>query len=1279
MTGQRNAEFPDQLFLSHVRDALWRRPSQASVMIGSGFSRNARKNRPDAPNIPLWADLARALAKNLSRDNPRGKHARHEPTADRVLDLAQKYKDSFGRTRLHQFLMESVRDEDFSPGDLHHRLLALPWSDVFTTNWDTLLERCLPVPERAYTLVTSKNHLPVCPSPRIVKLHGSIPGTLPLIVTRKDYRRYPKRCASFVNTVQQAMMETVFLLLGFSGDDPNFRQWLDWVRKNLGNSAPRIYLAGWLRLSKSRRRELRANNVVPIDLAQHPNATHWPEPLWHAKALDWILLSLEHGRPYAPEDWPSHAAPHRPSVPAELQPVQSVLVRRPEEEPWSPEQGEPDDPADLERIREVLRIWRHNRECYPSWLVMPSGAAHEMREKTNKWQPAILAALPHLPDGTVRLGALSELVWRREAVLDPLFKDLEKAVLAVLEEIDCERRLVSGDEPVDLDWGCVRRQWRALAATLVTEARFNFDGEKFEYWIEQLAPFMAEDEDLAERVQHEKCLWALNQQEYAQLQDLVGQWKPRATDPVWLLRKAALLSELGRKEEARELALGVLETVGRWSNDPGSLASVSREAWALRLAHVTDDDTEDMISRLGELEARCRELAQYRCDPWAEVRHHEQAVVGSRPEEKQRPFDLGRRTGEGLSFSNVANYRALAALRAIRFAEVTGSSSVYSGNLLRGAAEALLPYSPEWTSALAVRSANGGAGRQFSKTLSRWQIAFMAPKLAQSLAAAQRRTIDLALEQVERSTGAVQTWWLWSQRLEAAMEALSRFVLRLKPGEVERVLQLARSLYCDPRIHSRVQYSEPLAHLLRRSWEALPGSLQAQHALDLLRLPIVGVDGFTVHMESHFEDPGYIIIDAATSVRGDPAPARSEQKESAWVEVVGLVDKGLRAGGTARKRAAVRLAALSRWQRLTPDERQRLAGALWDSGLGCDGLPRDADLHPWVFLILPEPEIGLAEKRLRSAWVRSGTWEDESRESLEKVLAGAGAALSRLPEHGHEIKLSNAEADSLRAAIGLWAGMEPSTILPWDRPHMLREWRNTLRNVAALLVELEMSPGTAQRLLDIVRKLSTEKTPAFELVPGIVKSDQELADSAAALLRIGLGGSMPDQREQAASAWGGLYLWLRASALGDSGLPRPPDHLVFEIGVIISAPRWSVLSQALEIAAWIYEEGMEEHRELLGPPALSGLGFLRRALVFREISPNPVVEQPQVSEDDVDVPLLRWRCVRLSKAMDSAGFGGETAVAGWLEDAETDPLPEVRFAVEEWQDGLASRNAPDAE
>ena len=47
--------------------------------------------------------------------------------------------------------------------------------------------------------------------------------------------------------------------------------------------------------------------------------------------------------------------------------------------------------------------------------------------------------------------------------------------------------------------------------------------------------------------------------------------------------------------------------------------------------------------------------------------------------------------------------------------------------------------------------------------------------------------------------------------------------------------------------------------------------------------------------------------------------------------------------------------------------------------------------------------------------------------------------------------------------------------------------------------------------------------------------------------------------------------------------------------------------------------------------------------------------------------------------MHSAGLRDEAAVTGWLKDAESDPLPELRLAVEEWQDGRVSRNPPDSE
>lgn len=73
-------------------------------------------------------------------------------------------------------------------------------------------------------------------------MHGSFPSMHPFIITSEDYRSYPHKFASFVNTVQQSMLENTFCMIGFSGNDPNFEKWIGWIRDNLIENAPLIYL-----------------------------------------------------------------------------------------------------------------------------------------------------------------------------------------------------------------------------------------------------------------------------------------------------------------------------------------------------------------------------------------------------------------------------------------------------------------------------------------------------------------------------------------------------------------------------------------------------------------------------------------------------------------------------------------------------------------------------------------------------------------------------------------------------------------------------------------------------------------------------------------------------------------------------------------------------------------------------------------------------------------------------------------------------------------------------
>ena len=187
-------------------------------MVGSGFSRSAEMKAPRGGTPPDWADVARAMHAKLKQISAKAGGSGVDSSALDALSTAQRFSDEFGRVELHRFLRDQIRDDDMEPGGLHRRLLALPWVDVFTTNWDTLLERTRELTiSPTYEVVRAVDELPLASRPRIVKLHGSLPAHFPLIATELDYRDYPKEFAPFVNTARQALMETLFLLLGFFG------------------------------------------------------------------------------------------------------------------------------------------------------------------------------------------------------------------------------------------------------------------------------------------------------------------------------------------------------------------------------------------------------------------------------------------------------------------------------------------------------------------------------------------------------------------------------------------------------------------------------------------------------------------------------------------------------------------------------------------------------------------------------------------------------------------------------------------------------------------------------------------------------------------------------------------------------------------------------------------------------------------------------------------------------------------------------------------------------
>nr|WP_295300544.1 SIR2 family protein [uncultured Blautia sp.] len=237
--------------------------NHAAVMIGAGFSKNADKISATDKWFKNWNELSDMFYDTVYGNGGPGKEYNSS------LRLAQEVEVTVGRPKLERILKDAVPDEDYGPSEVYIKLMELPWRDVFTTNYDTLLERAADkVSKRRYNVVVNQEDLVNSnDAPRILKLHGSFPSQRPFIITEEDYRTYPIKFAAMVNTVQQALLENVFCMIGFSCEDPNFLSWIGWIYDNLGkSSSQKIYMISVSHISEAKQKLLFDKNIIVVDL-----------------------------------------------------------------------------------------------------------------------------------------------------------------------------------------------------------------------------------------------------------------------------------------------------------------------------------------------------------------------------------------------------------------------------------------------------------------------------------------------------------------------------------------------------------------------------------------------------------------------------------------------------------------------------------------------------------------------------------------------------------------------------------------------------------------------------------------------------------------------------------------------------------------------------------------------------------------------------------------------------------------------------------------------------
>lgn len=473
---------------------------KASVMVGAGFSRNA-----DVPNhikVKQWNDVGEDIYCRLQAAN------NVEPK-ELVFKTPMRFASEFaavnGRSELDNLIRDAIPDDKMNPGALHRQLLELPWRDVFTTNYDTLLERARGGLQRHYSVVTSKEMLLYKKSPRIIKLHGSFPDKTPFLMTEEDFMDYPKEHPEFVNTVRQALVESIFCLVGFSGDDPNFTSWQAWLQDVMGEYAGPSYLITCDKnYDEAFKVLMKQRGVEVVNLSEIKGLGDFKT------ALDFFFTYLS-----------------------------------PREPEWS---GRVEYDWRKVNLIEITESMKEVRESYPGWFVLPKRYYDDFSDMIYYF-PMMDKKYQELGDKLQKESLLYELDWRANVSLT--FKDFDWYREALVEIVNSY-----GEEALS-------EKALSLAISLLRIYRHHFDKQTDEKALtERLV------RELPRMSQQQYNLYyytiacnALSVLDYESVERVLSIWTPSPSHYAGIIYKALVLSESTGKATPVEMLSEALERI----------------------------------------------------------------------------------------------------------------------------------------------------------------------------------------------------------------------------------------------------------------------------------------------------------------------------------------------------------------------------------------------------------------------------------------------------------------------------------------------------------------------------------------------------------------------------------------------------------------------------------------------------------------------------------------------------------------------------------------------
>lgn len=940
--------------LNHIlqlQKDLWRWPkSRSAVMIGAGFSLNSKPLPGVASSFPTWNQLVRKMFDELypletDISNEEREYRNQKFQSENYLRLASKYEAAFGYARLDALIRNLNPDNDHLPGALHQKLLELPWNDVFTTNYDTLLERTK-VLDRTYHTVAHPSELPGALAPRIVKLHGSFTNTHRLVIAEEHYRTYPKDSAPFVNTVQQSLLENSFVLLGFSGDDPNFLAWTGWIRDELQDRHSSIYLVGPLDLSTTDRLLLKKRGVTPIDLYPMFDRNE------HYESILWFLESLSIAAPQRPENWLNKPA------------KKIFLSNRPlvgdihHLSPESPELKLEAEKIPLSTIPKLFRLWAHERLSYPGWVIAPEEKRHTMWRSTRQWLLPLHKTLSDLT-ATDRMLCAEELIWRLNISMVPLDQEIIKTYSKDLinfynDQIKSNFKTLPINSEIFgyISSARILNTWIELCLETMREAREMYEDTRWNELSTMLGEVLSANQIKSDRYTYETLLRsAWNIQLTASTSELSA-WQPSNNVPIAQLWKSSLLAEVGKLDESRALLMLALNNIRKSAkNKSNNIELLSLEGWCTFLIYQVERCIKDPQFEISDFSQRWQELKLWDCNPVQIRTALEQTLDGltvhqtSNKQTSKQGFDprtvstswsfSGGMESVNPAFSYLRHFEQAGIPMYLSFINITGKR-------LEKALQLMQPYLGFWSPALMVRARQIKQLTDNTEILSRTQVAAMDDEMARRIHAWGMTIFECQVNRYYQST---HQKILRDKLVVGIPELLSRISFKLSAEDLTHSFNVVLRMYSALSNVSAPGMTTTFNTWLNRIYQAADDQQLLEWLPELLKVPFREVVVNTARYRDGWIDPMNSFPNRL-SLRNTPNISSDISSSITWLfaKIHSLTDD-------SRSSAIWRLATLNSANLLNKEHIKQFKDLLW---MGVDKNSLPTDLHAFNYLHLPK-------------------------------------------------------------------------------------------------------------------------------------------------------------------------------------------------------------------------------------------------------------------------------------------------------------------------------------